>query len=345
MVSSLNRPTEQDIARAREQYRLQLVQDEEETVARLLDAYTRILRPNGAIDRAMNELVNRIVTMEEPSRQDVQDLQAFQNLLATVRTDMEGFQAIYQNEAGRVSQNAAQIANDSALAMTQANVPVASPEIALAWNQPNPEALADLVSIVDNETWRTRQNEFAENASEHIADVILTGVAQGKHSSFTARFLMNAFDYPFSWADNTVRTAQIYSYRRASHLSYASNSRFIEGWVWQAALDNRTCLSCVSQHGKFYESDRILNDHHRGRCTPLPRVKGTKWHDSMTTGEEWFRGLTPAEHKAYRANIRNDKLYDAVLDGDIPFDRLSATYQDGVYGDMLRQATYKEASR
>lgn len=345
MVSSFERPTEADIALARRQWQAELARDESATAQRLATAYERLMRKGSPIDKAMDALIERIVQAEEPSPQDVADLREYQTLIATIKADMNGFSAIYQNETAELVERAIVQADDAALAMTQANVPLASAEIALGWNQPNPKALADLVSIIDNEVWRSRQASFGDASAEKMSDILLGYVAQGKNSRFIARAMNDALLIPYSWADNTVRTAQIYSYRRASHLSYASNPQFIEGWVWQASLDRRTCLSCVSQHGTLYRLDQTLNDHHRGRCTPLPKVKGTTWHDTMTTGEEWFFSLSGAEHNLYRANIKNNALYDAVLAKDVPFDKLSRPYEDGVYGEMLRQTTYREAVR
>ena len=343
---TLTQPTEASIAQAREQYRVMLVQDEEETVGRLLTAYTRLLQDGSPINTAMNTLVNRITSMDEPNMQDVRDLSEYQGFLATVKEDMNGFSAIYRNEVANLTENAAGIASQSALAMAQANVPIAAGEIGIAWNQPDPKALADLISVIDNESWRIRQGAYGENAAGLMADTILSMVAQGKHSALTARLLRDSMDIPFAWADNTVRTAQVYAYRNANHLSYASNPEFIEGWVWQADLGGlRACLSCVSKHGQFFTLDQTLNDHHRGRCTPLPKVKGTKWHDSMTRGEDWFRSLTPKEHQVYRKTIGNNALYDAVYQREVGFDRLSVPYEDSVYGEMLRQTTYQEAQR
>ena len=342
VVNPATRPTEREIAAAREQYQRQLVQEEDATVQRMLTAYQRLLRTGSPIDRAMQALVDRITTMEEPSPQDVQDLKAYQDFIATVKQDMDGFSAIYQNEAANLTESAASIANQSALDMAVANVPIAQGEITVGWNQPDPRALADLVSIVDNDTWRANQAAYGDNAAEYMSDVILGMVAQGKNPRFIARGITDAMNTPYAWADNTVRTAQIYSYRRVSHLAYASNPQFIEGWVWQATLDPRTCFSCVSQHGRLYKIDQTLNDHHRGRCSPLPKVVGTSWHQSMQSGEDWFKSLTAKEHQVYRASIRNNKLYDAVLNGDVPFNELSVPYQDSVYGEMMRQVTYKE---
>jgi hypothetical protein len=345
MVDSPNRPTDAQINLARRQWQEELIREEEATAQRLLTAYERLLRKGSPIDKAMGALIDRIIQAEEPSPQDIQDLTEFQGLLSTIRQDMNGFRAIYANEASELVESAVLKGDASALAMTQANVPLASGEIALGWNQPNPQALADLVSIIDNETWRNRQASFGDASAEKISDMILGFVGQGKNPRFIARAINDALLIPYSWADNTVRTAQIYSYRRSSHLSYASNAQFLDGWVWQSALDNRTCLSCISQHGMLYPLDKILNDHHRGRCTPLPKVKGTTWHDSMTTGEDWFFSLTPEEQTLYRANIRNNALFDAVVAKDVPFDKLSQPYQDDIYGEMLRQTTYREAIR
>ncbi len=345
MNPTFRQPTAEDIALSRRKWQAELIREEEATAKRLLATYQRLLQKGSPIDKAMNVLIDRIIQLEEPSQQDVADLKAYQDLLFTINTDLDGYSVIYQNEAVALAESAALKGNDAALAMAQANIPVASAEIAAGWNEPNPAALADLVSIIDSDEWIRLQNAYGTNSAEMIGDSILGMVAQGKNPRFIARGLEASLNIPYAWADNTVRTAQTYSYRRSSHLAYASNSQIIVGWVWQAALDIRTCFSCISKHGSLHLVTEILNDHHSGRCTPLPKVVGTRWHDTMQTGEEWFNSLTPKEHALYRANIRNNKLYDGVRNGDINFDQLSVTYDDPVYGEMVRQTTFRETQR
>lgn len=335
----INRPTKDDILDARERWMRDLARDEKATAQRLVEAYSRITRNGGVITRSMDALVQRIVEAGKPSPQDVRRLKEYQDLLFNVQTEMNGFSVIYKNEAASLTTKAAQLGVEAAQSMVVANAPLASGEIIAGWNLPNQNALTHLIWTIDNETWVERQNAFGERAAEAIGDTILGLVAQGKNPRFIAEAISTALAVPFSWADNTVKTAQIYAYRTSNHLAYASNPQFVTGWVWQSALDKRTCMSCVAQHGNFFEVDRILNDHHRGRCTPLPVVKGTKWHSRMKTGEEWFNSLSEIEQ---RKQVGNNELYEAYKRGEFKFSEFSMPYEDKVYGEMLTQASYQK---
>jgi hypothetical protein len=143
---------------------------------------------------------------------------------------------------------------------------------------------------------------------------------------------------PYAWAENMTRTVQNWSYRTASHASYAANSDVVSGWMWWSAQDITTCLSCWKQHGSVHEVNEVLNDHHRGRCTPLPIVRGTRWADTTERGEDVFKRL-PAEDQR---RVMGGAMHRAYQAGRVDFGQVSRPYDDGVYGKMLRQASLKD---
>lgn len=98
------------------------------------------------------------------------------------------------------------------------------------------------------------------------------------------------------------------------------------------------CLSCVSMHGTFHTNDEILNDHHNGRCSPIPRVRGGLVADSIGTGEAWFDGLSDAQKR----EIMGPGRYDLYTSGRWDWRAVSKPYNDPVYGEMLRAATLTE---
>jgi hypothetical protein len=134
-----------------------------------------------------------------------------------------------------------------------------------------------------------------------------------------------------------TRTLNLYTYREASRANYAANSDIVEGWYWLAKLDDRTCVSCVAQHGTQHPLTETLNDHHNGRCAPIPAIKGLP-SPIEQTGEQWFEGLSEAEQR----RIMGDKKWEALRDGKFALGDVTGTYDDPVYGPMRRARTLKE---
>lgn len=199
--------------------------------------------------------------------------------------------------------------------------------------------LAQLTAIVDGPAFRSALARFAPAAGQRAADILIAGVGRGLNPNAIARQLRRYIDgVPLNWASTTARTAQLTAYRRAAHETYRANADIVDGWVWWADLSPRTCLSCIAQHGTFHANDEELNDHHRGRCTALPHVRGTRWMDDTRSGEDWFA----AQPAATQREMMGPTLYDAYRRGDVDWTRMSVPYQDAVYGALLRQATLEE---
>lgn len=324
----------------RSDWRRNLVADYTGTAQRLLDAYNRT-RPRleqaaGAFTQRVNEWV-ALNPDASLTAEYVRGFKQFQDLLARVAVETRDFAALLRNEAGGLQDRAVLIGSDGALEMTQKTSGGFGAEIAAAWNRVAPEALVALIGYVDGEAFRDRTAMFGDNAAENISDVILTSVAQGKNPRALAGILTSWFSVPYAWADNMARTVQLYSYRMANHASYSANADVLDGWVWSATLDSRVCLSCVSQHGTVHKLTETLNDHHRGRCAPVPLVKGTRWIDTMQTGPDWFEGLD----EGIQQQMMGAAMWNAWNDGAVQWSEMSQPYQDPIYGEMLREASVK----
>lgn len=200
----------------------------------------------------------------------------------------------------------------------------------------DPAALKALMDIASSEAFRDAWAQFGANAAQNLLDVLMAGVATGMNPRDIARIISNWFGIPYSWAENMARTAQIWGYRLGNHAAFQANRDIIEGWYWHSALNARTCISCWDQHGSFHTVDEILNDHHQGRCTPVPKIKGVPL--SMPMGSEAFNKLSPAQQR----EIMGPGMYDAYKRGDVGWGDFSREYHNDTYGTMLRAATLTE---
>jgi hypothetical protein len=234
----------------------------------------------------------------------------------------------------RVSVALQNTATESGLAIAES---LAGRAVARQWRRASSEAVAQLINFVDSPAMRTRFLRFGSNAAQTISDTILSNFVQGRGALATAQAILEFLDVvPLSWANNMTRTVQVYSYRYANHVAYRANEHLLEGWRWSSARDSKTCLSCWSQEGKVYPVTQTLNDHHQGRCAPIPIVRGSSL--TWQTGEQLFNAL-PADRQL---EIMGRGAYEAYRRGDVQFNEFSRPYQDTVYGQMLRRATNRE---
>lgn len=327
------------IIAAREDWRERLTADYEDTATRLQQAYGRTLpRLQNERDLLIGRLRELAANDDALTVRRMRGLAEYQSLAERIQIEMNGFAAIAQNEAASLSQNAVQMGLLSAEDMTAASAGQGRQLVMGMWNRPDPAALQRLVGYVDSDAYRAKWAAFGENAGRSFADVVLAGVAQGLNPNATARLISNWMNVPLAWAANSVRTVQLYSYRKSAHETYRANSDIIIGWVWGASLDPRACLSCISKHGTFHTLDEELNDHHAGRCAEIPVVRGTNWTAEMQSGVSWFQEQPPATQR----QMMGKGMYEAYVAGKIDLANVSVEYHNDVYGTMLRAANLSE---
>lgn len=306
---------------------------------RIADAYARhraVLNAEAERVAAALEAAQRDVTL---STGGVQSLAAFTRWRAAVEAALGQFGTALHEVSQTAGQEGVRLGMAAAADMVGAQLGAAELSVMAGWRAPDERALAALRNIVDGPAFRAAVGRFGEAAGERAADVLLVGVSQGLNPRAIGRLLRNFVrDVPPAWAETTARTAQLYSYRAASHESYRANSDIVVGWIWHASLDTRTCMSCIAQHGTRHRNDESLNDHHRGRCTPLPIVRGTTWADDVQTGPDWFAGLSAADQRKTMGGSR----YAAYATGAWDWERVSVAKTSDIYGPMLVEATLSE---
>jgi len=330
-------------------WRQKLATDYGTTAERLTTAYNRLLPK---LHNSAGLFSQRLKDWQAandgalPSAQDARNLTEYQNLLLNVETELRDFAAIVRNEAGTIQEQAIVTGSDAAAQMAQDFSGTLATVVEGMWNRPAPETLQQVINYVDGAAYREKAGAFGANAAQNLGDVLLVGVAQGKNPRTIANIMTNWFDVPLAWANNSVQTVQLYSYRAANHESYLANPDVLEGWVWWADLSG-ACMSCVDQHGSIHPLTETLQDHHQGRCSPVPIVKGSKWPELVMTGSNWFE----SQSESVQQQQMGGALFNAWQDGSVSWGDFSEKYSDDVFGDMLREASLsgilgkKEATR
>lgn len=161
-----------------------------------------------------------------------------------------------------------------------------------------------------------------------VRGIMQDAIAFGWHPSEMAKQLTGALGQTLTDTMRLSRTITNYAYRAGTLETYQKNSDVVQGWIWWAELDDKTCMSCVEQHGQIYPLTETMNDHHNGRCAMLPYLG--KETIVQQTGEQWFNNLDPAKQE----KMMGTTIFDAWKQNKISLSDLSGKYSDPVFGAM-----------
>lgn len=323
----------------RTDWRQRIVRENEALARRLQAAYARTLpRLRQEIDTLDQRLRALYEANESIDPQQLRDLREWQALRASIEAEMRDFAVIARNETAQGQQTAIRAGSDAAREMAVSTSGRLAPAVEAAWNRPDPAALEQLINYADGAALRAEFAQLGQRAADGFADVMLAAVAQGKNPRALARIMEAWLAVPYAQAENLARTTQLWSYRSATHAAYRANEDIVTGWVWYSAADDRTCLSCWDQHGSLHPVNEILDDHWRGRCVPVPVVRGTRWAEDFETGPERFVGLDEERQR----RIMGGAMHAAWRAGEVRWGQFSRAQQDNVFGQMMRAASLRE---
>ena len=110
---------------------------------------------------------------------------------------------------------------------------------------------------------------------------LIRGVAVGDNPRTTARRMVSRaegrFNGGLSRAGNIARTETLDAHRAGGYAAAQQNADLLQGWIWSAQLDARTCPSCLSNHGQLHPTEEEgPYDHQRGRCARIDKTKSWK---------------------------------------------------------------------
>lgn len=336
------------------QFRKQLASQESAAIERMARVYSRLIR---SLQNDIQILANEIAEMDELSLPKVKKLARMQQILTEVQDIGQTFGATIQSETQVVISQSIDQGIQDAIRMIDASLPpLPDPvrvEIIGSLARVPVDAVETIVGLgiddgaLKNRLLKTLGDELADQVGDHILD----GIVRGMNPQTIARSVIKNFGdrmgQPLAWATNTVRTAQIKSYQIANHSQFLENNRLTPEWIWFAHRDDTTCLSCIANHGKSFPVTEILNDHHQGRCVPVPKpisysVLGVNLPDpdyNIETGPEWFQ----KQPRKTQLKMMGPGKYELWKMGKIQsFDEFIDTYDDDIYGTLIREKSLKQ---
>lgn len=317
------------------------------TLARERDAANRLVQTYGRAYTRLGESIKTLADMvgklDNPDRADVVRLAALKSLRQQTIDEITRFAAYADTEISRAATAAIQAGLTDSRALAASAMGNAQGQRALiaGWDMLPVESVETMLGFLadDSPLHSALVNRLGPAVAERMSDALVDGIVLGMNPRQVAKLVQKELGVGLTWAMTTARTAQLYAYREASRANYVANSHIVEGWTWFAALDSRTCLSCVNMHGSFHPVTETLNDHHNGRCVALPEIKQAKAfglpQPEIEPGEQWFRRQTEATQR----QMMGPGMFDAWKAKQFAFGDLSQPYNDPVYGEMLREAS------
>lgn len=318
----------------------------------VLDAVARSVN-SGLIQQRLSELDAEVARLTEAGDKLRPDNPVLRALLADLDDTLAASSRVVDGAAEAVqasgSDAAAKIQRQLALpGMTDAQLR----SFGIVWNRPDPAAVARLVDYAGTDAWAAALAKFGDDVLGVVNNQAILGITYGWNPLRTAREIRRVTEnLPGYQANNLMRTLQLTSYRDSTAIHQNANIPIIDQVVRIAALDARTCLSCVSQHGDvIWEGERNagdpvprVDDHHAGRCTSAVVVKGRTIN--ITSGEEWFANLPEARQRQQASFIASPGKWEAFKAGQVTLRDFRQPYTDPVFGPMMREAALSGALR
>jgi len=220
-------------------------------------------------------------------------------------------------------------------------------QIMAQWNRLPADAIEQAIAFLgEGSPLQARwAKQMGEEVARGVGDAMIEGIALGWNPKKIAAGIRQQFGQGLNWALRNARTSQMWAYREASRASYMANAHIVKSWTWVSALDDRTCMACIAQHGSVHPLSEPLDDHYNGRCTAVPNT--VSYRDlgfdvdmpaqEIESGAAWFN----AQSEATQREMMGDAKYDAWKAGRISLDDLAATHTDPVYGEMIGEESLK----
>lgn len=339
---------------ASNKFRQRLLQQEADAITRMGRIYARIYQSLlGEID----DLADDIWLLQKSGEKvNLIKMARLQRIKRQVADEAARFGVVAQGEIENIRAQAIQQGIDDAIALIDASLPVLPGDVRRTLINSLTRLPADAVEqaagllAADSPLMGRLEEAYGFEVADLVEMHIIDGIAVGQNprtiAAALSRNLQSSLGTGLNWVATTVRTAQIKSYQLANHATYQANSAIVPNWVWVSSLDIRTCMSCIAKHGSVHPVTETMQDHHNGRCAPLPqtisyRDLGINLPDPVSPfppGEEWFN----RQPDVIKRTMLGPGKFEAWQSGKFKFADLSVPYDDGVYGQMFREATLKE---
>lgn len=278
-----------------------------------------------------------------PTRAQVLRAQRVQNALkASVETMQELFPKAERASRGQLSDILAS-AEHWQQVIARGQLPQGG---AVSWSRADRQAIANIVERTTHRIHALTRPLTAE-MERNMKAVLVRGVFVGENPQAAARQIMRrceqAFNGGHARAANIARTELLDAHRAAARQSRLANSDVVKGWKWHATLSDRTCPSCLANHGSEHpNSEPGPHDHQQGRCTAIPLTKS--WRelgfnqpepaDDFPNGKAWF----DRQSRETKLRIMGPERLRRLESGELSWDELSMRVENPHWRDSYQVA-------
>lgn len=218
--------------------------------------------------------------------------------------------------------------------------------INIAWNGIDTKAVETIIGMTRlNSPLHRLLSGISTAGAQAAEDALIEGMILGQNPRAIAPVIRDALGIELNRALTMSRTETLRAGRVASSENYKANSDIVDGWIWDAALDDRTCESCWAMHGTIHSNDEVLDGHPNCRCSEIPKTKS--WEEigamygvdlsgmeqykiSVESGESLFEKLSDTKQQ----NVLGESKWQAWKDGLFEFGDLSHQTESADWGTM-----------
>jgi SPP1 gp7 family putative phage head morphogenesis protein len=133
---------------------------------------------------------------------------------------------------------------------------------------------------------------FGPDAVKDVNRALVQGLALGLNPRETARSVRSALNISRARAETIVRTETLRAANK-SMIAAFEESGVVKGWRWSASLSPRTCVACLSRHGKVYPLSKAMDRHVNCRCSASPWI-GDGSDVEWESGSDWLKRQPPS---------------------------------------------------
>jgi hypothetical protein len=272
-----------------------------------------------------------IEAMDAPTVAMVKKLAQYKQLLARAGAELTRFTAYMETELDAAAFESIK------LGLQHSKDLIAASGITAQFQGIGPNAMRQALRYLDPDGPLYARLKLLTGATvDKVSQSILEGIGMGRNPQVIARMIQDSFGGGLTDALRQTRTVQMYSYRDSARANYQASDGIVTGWVWYAELDGNQCEACSVEHGSIHDLDETMDSHWNCRCACVPYIEGLS--DPITTGEEWFNGLSDLEQAAYLGQSK----YDGLKSGAFTFDQMATRNESTVYGQMIGVTPLKD---
>lgn len=294
---------------------------------------------SGVIEQRLKELSAEAARLADNGEK----LQPNNPVLAALLSDLDVVMQVNADKIANIAPQLEQLGiNVSGVLTKQLALPGFSDEqlqnIGVVWKQVDPEAINNLVNLVDSPAFAQELAGFASDVVSAVANQAIRGQLFGWNPKRTAKAIKQLLgSFPSARANTLMRTLQLESYRTGTAAHQNANVEIIKRVIRVETLDDRICLACVGLHGEVvWDRDRDggqpidrIEEHHNGRGTTV--VETDFVAVNIESGVDWFNH----QPKETQLRLAGPAAFNALAEDAVQLQDFVGQHTDPLFGAMI----------